>query len=211
MPGTRKSCIRRFLLAYSQYNCVRKITPLPQGVHGTAILSLSVINVLPVVSPQLFPLTPDPRWQNSSLRPLALALQQALGQELAHIRQGATPASGAEPSGATASGAEASGATVSGATASGATASGISMRLLQAVAALLNSAHSGALVMAMHRHHFISCPIMRQLYQYHVSGFGSISQRGVGEMGNLFGSISQRGVREKQKSSVHLLCCVHTL
>ncbi|XP_032930425.1 integrator complex subunit 1 isoform X2 [Catharus ustulatus] len=113
---------------------------------------------------QLFPLTPDPRWQNSSLRPLALALQQALGQELAHIRQGGTAASGAEPSGATASGAE-----PSGATASGATASGISMRLLQALAALLNSAHSGALVMAMHRHHFISCPIMRQLYQYHRS------------------------------------------
>ncbi|NXJ31092.1 INT1 protein, partial [Dicrurus megarhynchus] len=88
---------------------------------------------------QLFPLTPDPRWQNSSLRPLALALQQALGQELAHIRQGAAPASG------------------------------IAARLLQAVAALLNSAHSGALVMAMHHHHFISCPLMRQLYQYHRS------------------------------------------
>uniref|UniRef100_A0A803VK15 Integrator complex subunit 1 n=1 Tax=Ficedula albicollis TaxID=59894 RepID=A0A803VK15_FICAL len=87
---------------------------------------------------QLFPLTPEPRWQNSSLRPLALALQQALGQELARIP-------------------------------SGATASGISMRLLQAVAALLNSAHSGALVMAMHRQHFISCPLMRQLYQYHRS------------------------------------------
>ncbi|NXD40707.1 INT1 protein, partial [Copsychus sechellarum] len=123
---------------------------------------------------QLFPLAPEPRWQNSSLRPLALALQQALGQELAHIRQGAAPASGAEPSGAepsgaTATGATATGATATGATASGATASGISMRLLQAVAALLNSAHSGALVMAMHRQHFISCPLMRQLYQYHRS------------------------------------------
>uniref|UniRef100_A0A8D2MEQ9 Integrator complex subunit 1 n=1 Tax=Zonotrichia albicollis TaxID=44394 RepID=A0A8D2MEQ9_ZONAL len=83
---------------------------------------------------QLFPLTPDPRWQNSSLRPLALALQQSLGQELAHIRQGAV---------------------------------GVTARLLQAVAALLNSAHGGALAMAMHRHHFISCPLMRQLYQYH--------------------------------------------
>ncbi|NWS79745.1 INT1 protein, partial [Toxostoma redivivum] len=108
---------------------------------------------------QLFPLTPDPRWQNSSLRPLALALQQALGQELAHIRQGAVPASGAEVGGAAAS----------GDAASGTAASRISMRLLQAVAALLNSAHSGALVMAMHRHHFISCPLMRQLYQYHRS------------------------------------------
>ncbi|XP_031981780.1 integrator complex subunit 1 isoform X2 [Corvus moneduloides] len=208
---------------------------------------------------QLFPLTPDPRWQNSSLRPLALALQQALGQELAHIRQGAPPASGMAASGIaasgitasgmaasgmaasgmaasgmaasgitasgitasgmaasgmaasgitasgitasgitasgmaasgitasgitasgmaasgitvsgiTASGMAASGITASGITASGITASGMAARLLQAVAALLNSAHSGALVMAMHRHHFISCPLMRQLYQYHRS------------------------------------------
>ncbi|NWY45294.1 INT1 protein, partial [Sylvia atricapilla] len=123
---------------------------------------------------QLFPLTPDPRWQNSSLRPLALALQQALGQELAHIRQGAAPAGGATASGATASRATASSVTASAVTASSVTASavtasGITARLLQALAALLNSAHSGALVMAMHRHHFISCPLMRQLYQYHRS------------------------------------------
>lgn len=85
---------------------------------------------------QLFPLNPDPRWQNSNLRPLALALQQALGQELAQIRQGNTQVTG------------------------------ITAQLLQAVAALMNSPHSGALVMAMHRHHFISCPLMRQLYQY---------------------------------------------
>ncbi|NXD79846.1 INT1 protein, partial [Halcyon senegalensis] len=85
---------------------------------------------------QLFPLNPDPRWQNSNLRPLALALQQALGQELAGIRQGDTQVTG------------------------------ITARLLQAVAALMNSPHSGALVMTMHRHHFISCPLMRQLYQY---------------------------------------------
>ncbi|XP_035404864.2 integrator complex subunit 1 [Cygnus atratus] len=85
---------------------------------------------------QLFPLNPDPRWQNSNLRPLALALQQALGQELARIRQGNTQVTG------------------------------ITARLLQAVAALINSPHSGALVMAMHRNHFISCPLMRQLYQY---------------------------------------------
>ncbi|XP_064245982.1 integrator complex subunit 1 isoform X1 [Passer domesticus] len=118
---------------------------------------------------QLFPLTPDPRWQNSSLRPLALALQQSLGQELARIRQGAAPESGVTASGVTASGVTASGVTGTGVTASGATGSGMAARLLQAVAALLNSAHSGALVMAMHRHHFISCPLMRQLYQYHRS------------------------------------------
>ncbi|RMC17668.1 hypothetical protein DUI87_05332 [Hirundo rustica rustica] len=118
---------------------------------------------------QLFPLTPDPRWQNSSLRPLALALQQAMGQELAHIRQGAVPASRATASGATASGTTDSGVKDTGATDSGVTTSGVTARLLQAMAALLNSAHSGALVMAMHRHHFISCPLMRQLYQYHRS------------------------------------------
>ncbi|XP_015498700.1 integrator complex subunit 1 isoform X1 [Parus major] len=117
---------------------------------------------------QLFPLTPDPRWQNSSLRPLALALQQALGQELAHIRQGAT-ASGTAGSGTTDSGIKDSGITDSGTTDSGTTDSGITARVLQALAALLNSTHSGALVMAMHRHHFISCPLMRQLYQYHRS------------------------------------------
>ncbi|KAK2533726.1 Ints1 [Columba guinea] len=85
---------------------------------------------------QLFPLNPDPRWQSSNLRPLALALQQALAQELARVRQGNTQVTG------------------------------ITARLLQAVAALMNSPHSGTLVMAMHRNHFISCPLMRQLYQY---------------------------------------------
>ncbi|NXI52993.1 INT1 protein, partial [Chloroceryle aenea] len=85
---------------------------------------------------QLFPLNPDPRWQNSNLRPLALALQQALGQELAGIRRGDTQVTG------------------------------ITGRLLQAVAALMNSPHGGALVMTMHRQHFISCPLMRQLYHY---------------------------------------------
>ncbi|KAM4697768.1 integrator complex subunit 1 [Rhinophrynus dorsalis] len=85
---------------------------------------------------QLFPLNPDPRWQNSNPRPLSLALQQALGQELARIRQGNTQLTG------------------------------IAVRLLQAVAALLSSPHSGALVLAMHRNHFISCPLMRLLYQY---------------------------------------------
>ncbi|XP_072273856.1 integrator complex subunit 1 [Pyxicephalus adspersus] len=86
---------------------------------------------------QLFPLNPDPRWQNFNPRPISLALQQALGQELARIRQGNTRE-----------------------------LTGIAVRLLQAVAALLSSPHSGALVLAMQRNHFISCPLMRQLYQY---------------------------------------------
>lgn len=85
---------------------------------------------------QIFPLSPGPRWQISSARPAALALQQALGQELAHIRQGSPEVTG------------------------------VTVRLLQAIATLLNSPHSGALVMAMHRSHFLACPLMRQLCQY---------------------------------------------
>uniref|UniRef100_A0A8C4MU64 Integrator complex subunit 1 n=1 Tax=Equus asinus asinus TaxID=83772 RepID=A0A8C4MU64_EQUAS len=69
-------------------------------------------------------------------RPVALALQQALGQELARVRQGSPEVTG------------------------------IAVRLLQAIATLLNSPHSGALVMSMHRHHFLACPLMRQLCQY---------------------------------------------
>ncbi|XP_049759647.1 integrator complex subunit 1 isoform X1 [Elephas maximus indicus] len=85
---------------------------------------------------QIFPLSPDPRWQSSSPRPLALALQQALGQELVRVRQG-------DPA-----------------------VAGTTVRVLQALATLLNSPHGGALVMAMHRSHFLTCPLLRQLHQY---------------------------------------------
>ncbi|XP_048186404.1 integrator complex subunit 1 isoform X1 [Perognathus longimembris pacificus] len=85
---------------------------------------------------QIFPLSPDPRWPSSSPRPLVLALQQALGQELARVRQG-------DPE-----------------------VPGVTVRLLQALATLLGSPHGGSLAMAMHRSHFLSCPLMRQLYQY---------------------------------------------
>lgn len=87
---------------------------------------------------QIFPLSPGPRWQGSSARPVALALQQALGQELARVRQGSPEVTG------------------------------IAVRLLQAIATLLSSPHGGALVMSMHRHHFLACPLMRQLCQYQV-------------------------------------------
>ncbi|XP_045318248.1 integrator complex subunit 1 isoform X1 [Leopardus geoffroyi] len=85
---------------------------------------------------QIFPLSPGPRWQSSSARPVALALQQALGQELAQLRQG------------------------------GPELSGVTVRLLQAVATLLGSPHGGALVMSMHRNHFLACPLLRQISQY---------------------------------------------
>ncbi|XP_043311851.1 integrator complex subunit 1 isoform X1 [Cervus canadensis] len=85
---------------------------------------------------QIFPLSPGPRWQSSSARPAALALQQALGRELARVRQGSPEAPG------------------------------VAVRLLQALATLLSSPHGGALALAMHRGHVLACPLMRQLCQY---------------------------------------------
>eukprot|EP00079_Xenopus_tropicalis_P030398 XP_012826387.1 PREDICTED: integrator complex subunit 1 [Xenopus tropicalis] len=115
-------------------------TETPQGqVRARAVTQIPVLGPeddLAGMFLQLFPLNPDPRWQNFNPRPISLALQQALGQELARIRQGNTQLTG------------------------------IAVRLLQAVGALLNSPHSGALVLAMHRNHFIACPLMRLLYQY---------------------------------------------
>ncbi|GAB5582628.1 integrator complex subunit 1 isoform X2 [Prionailurus iriomotensis] len=93
---------------------------------------------------QIFPLSPGPRWQSSSARPVALALQQALGQELAQLRQGSPELSG------------------------------VTVRLLQAVATLLGSPHGGALVMSMHRNHFLACPLLRQISQYQDTGFSSL-------------------------------------
>uniref|UniRef100_A0A8C2YLX2 Integrator complex subunit 1 n=1 Tax=Chinchilla lanigera TaxID=34839 RepID=A0A8C2YLX2_CHILA len=103
---------------------------------GTQVRVLGPEDDLAGMFLQIFPLNPDPRWQSSSPRPLALALQQALGQELARVRQGNPEVLG------------------------------ITVRLLQAMATLLGSPHGGALAMAMHRSHFLSCPLMRQLYQY---------------------------------------------
>ncbi|XDB64719.1 hypothetical protein AB1E18_018025 [Capra hircus] len=85
---------------------------------------------------QIFPLNPGPRWQSSSARPAALALQQALGRELARVRQGSPEVPG------------------------------VAVRLLQALATLLSSPHGGALALAMHRSHVLACPLMRQLCQY---------------------------------------------
>lgn len=97
--------------------------------------------------PQIFPLSPGSRWQSSGARPVALALQQVLGQELALVRQGSPEVTG------------------------------VSVRLLQAIASLLNSPHGGALVMAMQRSHFLACPLMRQLCQYQVRAAGACLAR----------------------------------
>nr|XP_005549044.1 PREDICTED: integrator complex subunit 1 [Macaca fascicularis] len=103
---------------------------------GTQLRVLGPEDDLAGVFLQIFPLSPDPRWQSSSPRPVALALQQALGQELARVIQGNPEVPG------------------------------ITVRVLQALATLLSSPHGGALVMSMHRSHFLACPVMRQLCQY---------------------------------------------
>ncbi|KAL0992825.1 hypothetical protein UPYG_G00099040 [Umbra pygmaea] len=103
-------------------------------------------NQIPVIGPdddltgmllQMFPLKVDPRWPSIPPRPLSLALQQALAQELVGAKNGVHPQQG-----------------------------GVAMRLLQALAALLSSSHAGALVMAMNRSHALSCPMLRQLHLY---------------------------------------------
>ncbi|XP_078095989.1 integrator complex subunit 1 [Mustelus asterias] len=85
---------------------------------------------------QLFPMNPDPRWKTSNTRSISLMLQHALAQELSQVYQGKVEEMG------------------------------IAIRLLQAISALLNSPHSGAFVLSMHRNYVISCPLMRQLHQY---------------------------------------------
>ncbi|XP_028310866.1 integrator complex subunit 1 [Gouania willdenowi] len=100
---------------------------------------------LPVVSPdddltgmllQIFPLKGDSRWHGSSSPQLSLALQQALAKELMCAKQGQIQQGG------------------------------LAFRLLQAIAALLTSAHAGSIVMSMHHSHALSCPLMRQLHLY---------------------------------------------
>ncbi|XP_062868566.1 integrator complex subunit 1 [Trichomycterus rosablanca] len=85
---------------------------------------------------QLFPLKVDPRRPAPPSRPLSLALQQALAQEVLKARQDKSQQGGT------------------------------AARLLKALAALLGSNHSGPLVMAMHHNHAISCPLLRQLHLY---------------------------------------------
>lgn len=67
-----------------------------------------------------------------------MMLQQALGQELAQARRGSPVVPSTGP------------------------------RLLQALSTLLGSSHGGALVLAMHRAHFLACPLLRLLSQYQV-------------------------------------------
>lgn len=132
--------------------------------HGS--VKMRAVSQVPVIGPeddlagvllQLFPLKVDPHWPQPPVRPLSLALQQTLAQEVLRARQGHI-----QPGGAAG-------------------------RLLQALAALLNSGHAGALVMAMHHSHTISCPLLRQLHLYQRSvsqdvGFSSLFFNAVVQM-----------------------------
>ncbi|CAG12235.1 unnamed protein product, partial [Tetraodon nigroviridis] len=100
---------------------------------------------LPVIGPdddltgilvQIFPMKVDPRWHAPPASQFSLALQQALAKELMRAKQGQVQNGG------------------------------LAFRLLQAIAALLTSAHAGPVVMSMHRSHALSCPLMRQLHLY---------------------------------------------
>lgn len=92
-----------------------------------------------LVSPQIFPLKVDPRWPGPAPSQLSLALQQALAKDLMRAKQGQVQQGG------------------------------LAFQLLQAIAALLTSAHARPIVMSMHCSHALSCPLMRQLHLYQVA------------------------------------------
>ncbi|KAG7262275.1 hypothetical protein CRUP_024973 [Coryphaenoides rupestris] len=111
-------------------------------------VKMRTANQMPVIEPtddlttvllQIFPLKADPRWPGQAPpSQLSHALQQSLAKELMRARQGHVVAAPA----------------------------GLATGLLQALAALLGSAHAGPVVVAMHRSHALSCPLMRQLHLY---------------------------------------------
>lgn len=81
----------------------------------------------------------DPRWPGPPPSQLSLALQQGLAKELMRAKQGQIQQGG------------------------------LAFHLLQAIAALLTSAHARPIVMSMHCSHALSCPLMRQLHLYQVA------------------------------------------
>lgn len=88
----------------------------------------------------------DHRWPGPPASQFSLALQQALAKELMRAKQGQNQNGG------------------------------LAFRLLQAITALLTSAHAGPIVMAMHRSHALSCPLMRQLHLYQVRLGGNVQE-----------------------------------
>lgn len=88
----------------------------------------------------------DHRWHAPPTSQYSLALQQALAKELMRAKQGQVQNGG------------------------------LAFRLLQAITALLTSAHAGPIVMSMHRSHALSCPLMRQLHLYQVRHVGNVQK-----------------------------------
>lgn len=88
----------------------------------------------------------DHRWHAPPASQYSLALQQALAKELMRAKQGQVQNGG------------------------------LAFRLLQAITALLTSAHAGPIVLSMHRSHALSCPLMRQLHLYQVRRVGNVQK-----------------------------------
>ncbi|XP_053708548.1 integrator complex subunit 1 [Synchiropus splendidus] len=124
-------------------NETSKMKVSTEAPHGS--VKMRAASQLPVVGPkddltgmllQIFPIKPDPRWPGPPPSQLSLALQQSLAKELMLAKKGHIQQGG------------------------------LAFCLLKAIATLLTSAHGGPIVMSMHRHHSLSCPLMRQLHLY---------------------------------------------
>lgn len=107
--------------------------------NGATLPPKLTLPVCPHASTQIFPLKVDPRWPGPAPSQLSLALQQALAKDLMRAKQGQIQQGG------------------------------LAFQLLQAIAALLTSAHARPIVMSMHCSHALSCPLMRQLHLYQVA------------------------------------------
>ncbi|XP_077474311.1 integrator complex subunit 1 isoform X2 [Stigmatopora argus] len=118
-----------------------KVTVEPP--HGS--VKIRAATQLPTIGPdddlaglmlRIFPLKAEQLWPAPPASQLSLALQQALAKELMRAKQGQVHQAG------------------------------LALRLLQAIATLLTSVHSGPIVLSMHRSHALACPLMRQLHLY---------------------------------------------
>uniref|UniRef100_A0AAV2KDQ3 Integrator complex subunit 1 n=1 Tax=Knipowitschia caucasica TaxID=637954 RepID=A0AAV2KDQ3_KNICA len=110
--------------------------PSSMKTRAAPQLNISPEDDLTGILLQIFPLKVDPRWHGPPPAQLSLSLQQALAKELMRAKKSQVQQGG------------------------------LAFRLLQAIAALLSSAHAGPIVLSMHRSHALSCPLMRQLHLY---------------------------------------------
>lgn len=114
------------------------VEPAPSSVkmRAAAQLNIGPNDDLTGILLQIFSLNVDSRWHGPPPSQLSLALQQSLAKDLMKAKNGQVQQGG------------------------------LAFCLLQAIAALLTSAHAGPKVMSMHRNHALSCPLMRQLHLY---------------------------------------------